>query len=140
MSKLTDQALALHKEHHGKIEMHSKVPLQKAKDLTLAYSPGVAAPCLEIKKDYNKSTTTPTRQHSCRRDEWQCRPRSRQHRRWRGLPVMEASPSCSRALLALTPSPSASTRRTSTRLSALSSSWRRRWRHQPRGHQGTAVL
>lgn len=53
MSKLTDQALALHKEHHGKIEMHSKVPLQKAKDLTLAYSPGVAAPCLEIKKDYN---------------------------------------------------------------------------------------
>ncbi len=54
MSKLTDQALALHKEHHGKIEMHSKVPLQKAKDLTLAYSPGVAAPCLEIKKDYNK--------------------------------------------------------------------------------------
>ena len=54
MSKLTDQALTLHKEHHGKIEMHSKVPLQKAKDLTLAYSPGVAAPCLEIKKDYNK--------------------------------------------------------------------------------------
>ena len=54
MGKLTDQALALHKEHHGKIEMHSKVPLQKAKDLTLAYSPGVAAPCLEIKKDYNK--------------------------------------------------------------------------------------
>ena len=34
--------------------MHSKVPLQKAKDLTLAYSPGVAAPCLEIQKDYNK--------------------------------------------------------------------------------------
>ena len=54
MSKLNDQALALHREHHGKIEMHSKVPLQKAKDLTLAYSPGVAAPCLEIQKDYNK--------------------------------------------------------------------------------------
>ena len=54
MSQLTEQALALHKENHGKIEMHSKVPLEKAKDLTLAYSPGVAAPCLEIKKDYNK--------------------------------------------------------------------------------------
>lgn len=38
MSQLTEQALALHKENHGKIEMHSKVPLEKAKDLTLAYS------------------------------------------------------------------------------------------------------
>ncbi len=46
--------MALHKEKHGKLEVSSKVPLGSAKDLTLAYTPGVAAPCLEIEKDNNK--------------------------------------------------------------------------------------
>ena len=48
------EALALHQENHGKLEVESKVELASNKDLTLAYTPGVAAPCLEIKDDYNK--------------------------------------------------------------------------------------
>ena len=54
MSTTNEKALALHKEHQGKIAMVSKVPLEKREDLTLAYTPGVAAPCLEIKNDYEK--------------------------------------------------------------------------------------
>ena len=48
------EALALHQENHGKLEVASKVDPASNKDLTLAYTPGVAAPCLEIKDDYNK--------------------------------------------------------------------------------------
>ncbi len=54
MSNVDMDALALHKEKHGKLEVSSKVPLGSAKDLTLAYTPGVAAPCLEIEKDNEK--------------------------------------------------------------------------------------
>ncbi len=54
MSNVNEEALALHKEHHGKLEVSSKVPLSSSKDLTLAYTPGVAAPCLEIQKDNSK--------------------------------------------------------------------------------------
>ena len=54
MSNVNEEALALHKEHKGKLEVNSKVPLSTAKDLTLAYTPGVAAPCLEINKDFDK--------------------------------------------------------------------------------------
>ena len=54
MSNVDLDALALHKEKHGKLEVSSKVPLRSAKDLTLAYTPGVAAPCLEIEKDNDK--------------------------------------------------------------------------------------
>ena len=54
MSNVDLDALALHKEKHGKLEVSSKVPLGSAKDLTLAYTPGVAAPCLEIEKDNDK--------------------------------------------------------------------------------------
>ena len=46
MSNVNEQSLALHREHKGKLEIRSKVPLNKAEDLTLAYTPGVAAPCL----------------------------------------------------------------------------------------------
>lgn len=42
-------SLELHQESQGKIEIMSKVPLNTQRDLTLAYSPGVAAPCLAIK-------------------------------------------------------------------------------------------
>ncbi len=49
MSNVNEQSLALHREHKGKLEIRSKVPLNKAEDLTLAYTPGVAAPCLAIK-------------------------------------------------------------------------------------------
>ena len=54
MANVDKEALALHKANHGKLEVRSKVPLKTNKDLTLAYTPGVAAPCLEIKDDFNK--------------------------------------------------------------------------------------
>jgi malate dehydrogenase (oxaloacetate-decarboxylating) len=44
-------ALQAHLAHKGKLETHSKVPLQTADDLSTYYSPGVAAPCLEIEKN-----------------------------------------------------------------------------------------
>lgn len=54
MSNVDKAALELHKENQGKLEIVSKVDLGSSKDLTLAYTRGVAAPCLEIKDDYNK--------------------------------------------------------------------------------------
>ena len=52
LSKEVDEAaLAMHKKFHGKFEIKSKVPLEKKQDLTLAYTPGVAAPCLAIEKN-----------------------------------------------------------------------------------------
>lgn len=44
-------ALKMHEESRGKIEVISTVPLETKEDLTLAYTPGVAQPCLEIEKD-----------------------------------------------------------------------------------------
>ena len=49
------ESLRLHGEWKGKIEVISKVPVKTRDDLSLAYTPGVAQPCLEIQKDYNKS-------------------------------------------------------------------------------------
>lgn len=49
MNQTDKDALALHKKFHGKLEVVSTVPLESAEDLTLAYTPGVAAPCLAIK-------------------------------------------------------------------------------------------
>ena len=46
-------AIKLHKKHQGKIEIVSKVPLKNKKDLSLAYTPGVAAVSKEIAKDKN---------------------------------------------------------------------------------------
>ncbi|MBT2729233.1 NAD-dependent malic enzyme [Bacillus sp. ISL-75] len=54
MSILRDEALKMHKEHQGKVGIYSKVGVHNAKDLSLAYSPGVAEPCLEIYADENK--------------------------------------------------------------------------------------
>ena len=45
---LKDEALALHKEHQGKLEIHSKVKIENQYDLSLAYTPGVAYACKEI--------------------------------------------------------------------------------------------
>ena len=44
VANVDKEALALHKTHRGKLEVRSKVPLKTNKDLTLAYTPGVAAP------------------------------------------------------------------------------------------------
>lgn len=46
-----EEALALHEKVKGKLEIVSKVPVKTAKDLTLAYSPGVAEPCRKIAAD-----------------------------------------------------------------------------------------
>lgn len=51
---LNEEALKMHEESKGKISVESKVKVENARDLSLAYSPGVAAPCLEIQKNYDK--------------------------------------------------------------------------------------
>lgn len=48
MVSLRDEALHLHKSNQGKLSIQSKVSVNNAKDLSLAYSPGVAEPCKEI--------------------------------------------------------------------------------------------
>ncbi len=48
---LREEALKLHKDNKGKIEVVSKVKVENAKDLSLAYTPGVAEPCKEIHKN-----------------------------------------------------------------------------------------
>src|SRR3954464_9207992 len=54
MSTLRNDTLKMHMENQGKLGVHSKVPLRNAEDLSLAYSPGVAEPCLEIYSDDSK--------------------------------------------------------------------------------------
>ncbi|HWQ50253.1 MAG TPA: NADP-dependent malic enzyme [Terriglobales bacterium] len=49
------RSLELHYDWKGKVEVVSRVPVASAEDLSLAYTPGVAAPCLEIQKDLSKS-------------------------------------------------------------------------------------
>lgn len=49
------EAMNRHREWKGKIEVITKVPLQTADDLAVAYTPGVAQPCLEIQKDIDLS-------------------------------------------------------------------------------------
>lgn len=49
------ESLRLHGEWKGKIEVVARVPVKTKDDLSLAYTPGVAQPCLEIQKDINKS-------------------------------------------------------------------------------------
>ncbi|WP_342599715.1 malic enzyme-like NAD(P)-binding protein [Psychrobacillus sp. FSL H8-0483] len=48
---LKAQALQMHRSYKGKMEMISKVPMDSMVDLSLAYSPGVAEPCIEIKNN-----------------------------------------------------------------------------------------
>jgi malate dehydrogenase (oxaloacetate-decarboxylating) len=52
---IPEQALELHKTHKGKWAMHSKVTIDTRDDLSLAYSPGVAEPCLKIAQDPSAS-------------------------------------------------------------------------------------
>ena len=56
MSKsIAERSLEKHAEWGGKIEVVTRCPVETRDDLSLAYTPGVAAPCLEIQKDVNKS-------------------------------------------------------------------------------------
>ena len=59
------ESLRLHEQWQGKIEVISTVPVSTKDDLSLAYTPGVAQPCLEIQKDINKSYTLTRRHNLC---------------------------------------------------------------------------
>ena len=59
------ESLRLHGEWGGKIEVVSTVPCKTKEDLSLAYTPGVAQPCLEIQKDVNKSYELTRRHNLC---------------------------------------------------------------------------
>ena len=52
---IREESLKLHYDWNGKIEVISRVPISSSEDLALAYTPGVAEPCLEVQKDINKS-------------------------------------------------------------------------------------
>jgi malate dehydrogenase (oxaloacetate-decarboxylating) len=49
-----EQSLKMHKEKKGKLEVISKIPVNTREDLSIAYTPGVAQPCIEISKDKDK--------------------------------------------------------------------------------------
>ena len=59
------ESLRLHGEWKGKIEVVATVPVASKEDLSLAYTPGVAQPCLEIQKDVNKSYDLTRRHNLC---------------------------------------------------------------------------
>ncbi len=59
------ESLRLHGEWKGKIEVVSRVPVETKDDLSLAYTPGVAQPCLEIQKDVEKSYDLTRRHNMC---------------------------------------------------------------------------
>lgn len=52
---IREESLKRHYEWNGKIEVIARAPINSREDLSLAYTPGVAEPCLEIQKDVNKS-------------------------------------------------------------------------------------
>ena len=52
---LKQQALELHQQLRGKIEVVARKPIETREDLSLMYTPGVAEPCLAIQKDYDAS-------------------------------------------------------------------------------------
>ena len=49
------ESLKLHEQWKGKVEVVARAKVDNKDALSLAYTPGVAQPCLEIQKDYNKS-------------------------------------------------------------------------------------
>lgn len=59
------ESLRLHGEWKGKIEVVTRVPVETKDDLSLAYTPGVAQPCLEIQKDVDKSYELTRRWNMC---------------------------------------------------------------------------
>ena len=60
-----DESLRLHEKWKGKIEVIATVPVATKDDLSLAYTPGVAQPCLEIQKDVNLSYDLTRRHNLC---------------------------------------------------------------------------
>lgn len=60
-----EESLKKHYEWRGKIRVETDIPVKTAEDLSLAYTPGVAAPCLEIQKDKSKSYELTRRWNLC---------------------------------------------------------------------------
>ncbi len=65
MTPIAEESLKLHYAKRGKIEVISTVRVQDKNDLSLAYTPGVAQPCLEIQKDVDKSYELTRRWNMC---------------------------------------------------------------------------
>lgn len=59
------KSLELHKTWRGKIEVTARSPVNSREDLSVAYTPGVAQPCLEIQKDIDKSYELTRRHNMC---------------------------------------------------------------------------
>ena len=62
---IAEESLKFHAEKKGKIEVVTTVTIKDKHDLSLAYTPGVAQPCLEIQKDINKSYELTRRWNMC---------------------------------------------------------------------------
>ena len=62
---IAEKALEKHYEWKGKIEVRASVPVNSSEDLSIAYTPGVAEPCLEIQKDISKSYELTRRWNMC---------------------------------------------------------------------------
>ncbi len=62
---IAEESLKLHYEKRGKIEMKSRVPVTTKEELSLAYTPGVAQPCLEIQKNIDLSYELTNRWNTC---------------------------------------------------------------------------
>lgn len=62
---IAEESLAFHYEKKGKIEVVSTVPVNDERDLSLAYTPGVTSPCLEIQKDVDRSYELTRRHNMC---------------------------------------------------------------------------
>ena len=65
MTPIAEESLKLHYAKRGKIEVISTVPVKDKNDLSLAYTPGVAQPCLEIQRDVDKSYELTRRWNMC---------------------------------------------------------------------------
>lgn len=62
---IAEESLNMHYDLKGKLEVVSRVKVKDSKDLSLAYTPGVAQPCLEIQKDIDKSYDLTRRWNTC---------------------------------------------------------------------------
>ena len=60
-----EESLKLHEQWKGKIEVTATVPVETENDLSLAYTPGVAQPCLEIQKNMARSYDLTRRHNLC---------------------------------------------------------------------------
>jgi len=84
-----ERSLKFHESHQGKIEIRSKVSVKTNEDMSLAYTPGVAEPCLRIQKNRGIYIVYFKRKlRSCGK-RWNKRAWSWRHRAHASMPVME---------------------------------------------------